>query len=417
MTNVAKTFQTNETYHRTSTPGMAPHFSTVALIVAAGRGTRAGDSGAGPKQYAALGSLTVLAHALMPFLKHPGISHAVVVIHRDDRAHYAAAVADLGSGRSKLLEPIVGSATRQLSVLAGLQALAKCSPGRVLIHDAARPFVSTAIIDRVLAALDRAPGAIAALPLGDTLKRAAADGGIAATVPRDGLWRAQTPQGFCFADIYAAHQAARAADRADFTDDAAIAEWHGLRVQLVPGEAANIKLTTAEDMLMAAATPNGSSLDIRTGQGFDVHRFKDGDHVWLCGMRVPHTHGVEAHSDGDVGLHALTDALLGAIADGDIGQHFRNTDPRWRGASSDQFLADAVRRVAERGGRISNVDVTVLCEAPTIAPHREAMRARMAEILHIDIGRVALQATTTEQLGFAGRREGLAAMAIATVVF
>lgn len=388
---------------------------TVALIVAAGRGRRASDAGSGPKQYAALGASCVLAEAMRPFLSSPLVHHVLVVIHRDDTTDYAAAVA--GLDHAKLLDAATGGATRQHSVRAGLDAVSGMSPARVLIHDAARPFLTADTIERVVAALAANPAAIPAVPLADTLKRAGPNGTVAATVDRAGLWRAQTPQGFRYSDIVAAHAAAAAAGRFDFTDDAAIAEWCGLAVQIVPGTISNIKLTTAEDMRMAQAAHMPAHLpDIRTGQGFDVHRFMPGDHVWLCGVRVPHSHGVEAHSDGDVGLHALTDALLGAIADGDIGQHFKNTDPRWRGASSDNFLADAVRRVTERGGRISNVDVTVLCEAPKIGPHRDVMRARMAEILGLPVDRVALKATTTEQLGFAGRREGLAAMALATVV-
>ena len=389
---------------------------TVALIVAAGRGTRATAAGAGPKQYVMLGRRSVLAAALDPFLQHSRIDHVAVVIHADDRAAYAAAIGDTKQ-HVKLLPPITGGATRQQSVLAGLEALAARSPQTVLIHDAARPFVTPVVIDRVLAALVTSPGAIAAVPLADTLKKSDPDNRVAATVPRGSLWQAQTPQAFWFAEIQAAHRAAATAGRFDFTDDAAVAEWQGVAVQLVPGDAANIKLTTAEDLQMAVAEHERKGLpDIRTGQGFDVHRFTAGDHVWLCGVRVPHTHGVEAHSDGDVGLHALTDALLGAIADGDIGLHFNNTDPQWRGASSDQFVIDAVRRVHALGGRIMNVDVTVLCEAPKISPHRDAMRSRMAEILGLPVGRVGLKATTTEQLGFAGRREGLAAMAVATVV-
>ena len=390
---------------------------TVALIVAAWRGTRAGPASTGPKQYAKLGATNVLAQTLRAFLDHPDISDVLTVIHADDASLFAAATVGLKGHHTKLRAPVIGGATRQQSVLAGLEAFAASPPARVLIHDAARPYLSGALIDRVLDGLDGTPGAIAALPLSDTLKRAGPDGTVADTVSRHGLWRAQTPQGFRYPDILSAHRAAASATLFDFTDDAAVAEWRGLAVRLVTGDAGNIKLTTAEDMRMAAADNRDTLPDIRTGQGFDVHRFMIGDHVWLCGVRVPHTHGVEAHSDGDVGLHALTDALLGAIADGDIGQHFKNTDPRWRGASSDQFLADAVRRVTALGGRISNVDLTVLCEAPKIGPHRDAMRARMAEIIGLPVSRIAVKATTTEQLGFAGRGEGLAAMAIATVVF
>ena len=388
--------------------------TTAALIVAAGRGTRV--AGPVPKQYAQLGGTSVLARTLGVLLEHPAIDVGVVAIAEPDRARYEAAVA---GGHPKLAPPVLGGATRQRSVLNGLRALAPLSPSSVLIHDAARPFVTPDIVDRVLAALQRSPGAIAAVPLADTLKRAGRDSRIEATLDRVGLWRAQTPQGFRFNAILQAHEAALAAGRGDLTDDAAVAEWAGLPVELVEGNEANVKLTTAEDLAQAAraveTAPAGPG-EVRTGQGFDVHRFAAGDHVWLCGVRIPHARALEGHSDADVGLHALTDALLGAIGDGDIGQHFPNTDPRWRGAASHVFLADAARRVHARGGAVSNVDVTLLCESPKIAPHREAMRARVAEILKLDISRVAVKATTTEGLGFTGRREGIAAMATATVV-
>jgi 2-C-methyl-D-erythritol 4-phosphate cytidylyltransferase/2-C-methyl-D-erythritol 2,4-cyclodiphosphate synthase len=387
--------------------------TTAALIVAAGQGTRAG--GPLPKQYAALGGEAVLARTLGVLLDHPAIDLALVAIAEPDRARYDAAI---GPGHPKMLPPVLGGATRQGSVLNGLRALAPHAPARVLIHDAARPFVTADILDRVLAGLERAPGAIAAMPLADTLKRAGPDGRIEATLDRAGLWRAQTPQGFRFDAILRAHEAAAAAGRSDLTDDAAVAEWAGLAVELVQGSEANVKLTTAEDMAQAARAVAASAAlpDVRTGQGFDVHRFGAGDHVWLCGIRIPHTQALEGHSDADVGLHALTDALLGAIGDGDIGQHFSNSDARWRGAASHIFLSDAVRRVRARGGAVSNVDVTVLCEAPKIAPHRDAMRARIAEILGLEASRVAVKATTTEGLGFTGRREGIAAMATATVI-
>ena len=388
--------------------------TTAALIVAAGRGTRV--AGPVPKQYAQLGGTSVLARTLGVLLEHPAIDVGVVAIAEPDRARYEAAVA---SGHPKLAPPVLGGATRQRSVLNGLRALAPLSPSSVLIHDAARPFVTPDIVDRVLAALQRSPGAIAAVPLADTLKRAGRDSRIEATLDRVGLWRAQTPQGFRFNAILQAHEAALAAGREDLTDDAAVAEWAGLPVELVEGSEANGKLTTAEDLARAARAVGTAPTwagEVRTGQGFDVHRFAAGDHVWLCGVRIPHARALEGHSDADVGLHALTDALLGAIGDGDIGQHFPNTDPRWRGAASHVFLADAARRVHARGGAVSNVDVTLLCEAPKIAPHREAMRARIAEILKLDISRVAVKATTTEGLGFTGRREGIAAMATATVV-
>ncbi len=391
--------------------------TTAALIVAAGRGTRAAGPVLNqvPKQYAQLGATSVLARTLGVFLEHPAVDAVTVAIAEADRARYDRAIV---SGHPKLGPPVLGGATRQRSVLNGLRALAPLSPTQVLIHDAARPFVTGDIVDRVLDALKRGPGAIAAVPLADTLKRGGPGGRIEATLDRADLWRAQTPQGFRFDDILAAHERALAAGREDLTDDAAVAEWAGIPVELVEGSEANVKLTTTEDLAVAARAVETvpAAGEVRTGQGFDVHRFAAGDHVWLCGVRIPHSHSLEGHSDADVGLHALTDALLGAIGDGDIGQHFPNTDPRWRGAASHLFLADAAGRVRARGGAISNVDVTLLCEAPRIAPHREAMRARIAAILEVDISRVAVKATTTEGLGFTGRREGIAALATATVV-
>lgn len=392
--------------------------TTAALVVAAGQGTRAGLSPNGlAKQYVDIGGIPVITRTLRVLQACRQIDLIQVVIHANARSVYAASTNALAAD-GKLLPPVTGAATRQASVRAGLEALATHAPALVLIHDAARPFLDPDIVTRVCDALKTAPGAIAALPLADTLKREGADAIIGGTVPREKLWRAQTPQGFHFADIYKAHAQAATAGEHHFTDDAAVAEWAGFTCRLVMGSESNIKLTTPEDIAMAQQRLSGTAIpDIRTGQGFDVHRFKAGDHIWLCGVRVPHSHGVDAHSDGDVGLHALTDALLGAIADGDIGQHFKNTDPRWKDAASHLFLADAVRRVRERGGHITNVDVTVLSEAPKIAPHRDAMRAAMAEVLGIGIDRVGLKATTTEGLGFPGRREGLAALATATVVF
>ena len=318
---------------------------------------------------------------------------------------------------SRLLPPALGAATRQGSVQAGLAALVGRGAHHVLIHDAARPFVDAATIDRVIDALGRHAGAIAALPLADTLKRRSPAGLIDATIERAGLWRAQTPQGFHFLSIQAAHDRAAAEGREGFTDDAALAEWAGLDVTLVMGSEANIKLTTTEDLIMATqrVTSVAATSEIRMATGFDVHRFKDGDHVWLCGVRIPHTASLDGHSDADVGLHALTDALLGAIADGDIGQHFPPSDPKWRGAASHLFLEDAARRVAARGGAIVHCDVTILCEAPRVSPHRDVMRARIAEILGVPLGSVSVKATTTEGLGFTGRREGIAAQAAATV--
>jgi len=381
-----------------------------ALIVAGGRGTRA--AAAQPKQYARIGGVTILARTLAVFLEHPGIDLVQVVIGPGDEPLYDVAVADIQ--HSRLQAPVHGGPTRQASVRNGLRALERHAPERVLIHDAVRPFVTHAIIDRVLAALADTPAAIAAVPLADTLKQAGPDNRVLATPDRTGLWRAQTPQGFRFADILSAHAAAHVAGHDDMTDDAAVAERAGLAVALVMGHEGNRKLTTAEDLAMAdQATQIG---DVRTGQGFDVHRLVAGDHVWLCGVKVPHTRALEGHSDADVALHALTDALLGAIGDGDIGQHFPDTDPRWKGAASHLFVSEAARRVRARGGSIGNVDVTILCEAPRIAPHRDAMRRRIAEILGLDNTRVSVKATTTEGLGFTGRREGIAALATATVI-
>jgi 2-C-methyl-D-erythritol 4-phosphate cytidylyltransferase/2-C-methyl-D-erythritol 2,4-cyclodiphosphate synthase len=393
-----------------------PALKTAAVIVAAGQGSRAARDGAPPKQYARLGGRSVLARTIEALAGHPRIDLVQVVVHPDHCAFYAGS---LGSPSPGVLPPVQGGASRQASVLAGLEALVAAAPDRVLIHDAARPFVAPDVIDRVLAGLDGADGAVAALPVADTLKRAREDGAIEETVPRAGLWRAQTPQGFRFDTILSAHRRAAAVGRDDFTDDAAIAEWAGLRVVLVAGAEANRKLTTVEDIEMAErelAAGASPIPDVRTGTGFDVHRFAEGDHVWLGGVRIAHTHRLDGHSDADVALHALTDALLGAIGDGDIGQHFPPSDPQWKGAASRLFLADAARRVANRGGRITNVDLTILCEAPRIGPHREAMRGAIAGILGIDVERVGVKATTTEKLGFTGRREGVAAMATATVV-
>lgn len=379
---------------------------THALIVAAGRGTRmAGDV---PKQYRGLAGRPVLSHTLAAFARHPAIAGVHVVIHPDDRALYDVATGGLG-----LPPPVPGGATRQESVSNGLAALAAVASAdaRVLIHDGARPLVSAAVIDRVVAALDSADGAIAALPVVDTLKRGNSDNRSAGTVDRTGLWRAQTPQGFALAAIRAAHAAC--AGRA-LTDDAAVAEAAGLDVRLVAGEENNLKITTEDDLSRAERLLAGA-LESRTGTGFDVHRFGPGDRVRLCGIDVPHSHGLLGHSDADVGLHALTDALLGAIGDGDIGSHFPPSDPTWRGADSGRFLQHAAQLVTRAGGRIVHLDVTLICERPKVGPHREAMRRRIAALLGLDVGRISVKATTTEGLGFTGRREGIAAQAAATV--
>lgn len=386
-----------------------------ALIVAAGRGHRAAGPGATPKQYVPVGGVPVLRRSIEGFLNHPRVDSVLVVIHPDDAELYGDAVRGCEAG---LLAPVTGGDTRQQSVLAGLEALAENAPDLVLIHDAARPFVDTGIIDRVLASLEGgAAGAIAGLALADTLKQVDESGRITTTVPRGGLWCAQTPQGFVYAAILDAHRRAAAARQTDFTDDAAIAEWANLDVMLVEGASANRKLTTAEDLMLADQyLQNSVPLVPHVGTGFDVHCFGPGDHVWLCGVKIEHTHTLVGHSDADIGLHALTDAVLGALGDGDIGAHFPPSDPQWLGARSDIFLKDAARRVRERGGRISHVDVTLLAEQPKIGPHRDAMRETIAAILEIDVRSVGVKATTTEKLGFVGRGEGLSAMASATIL-
>jgi 2-C-methyl-D-erythritol 4-phosphate cytidylyltransferase/2-C-methyl-D-erythritol 2,4-cyclodiphosphate synthase len=388
-----------------------------AIIVAAGRGLRASAAGAKPKQYRPLRGEPVILHSLCTFLKHDGIGLVQPVIHPNDLPLYEAVLPGLSS--TKLLAPIPGGATRQASVLAGLQALRSHAPDNVLIHDAARPLLSPAVIGRVIDALREADACLAALPVSDTLK-AEADGHVERTVARAGLWRAQTPQGFHYGAVLAAHEAAASAGRGDFTDDAAIAEWHGLKVALAMGAERNIKLTTPEDFALAEALLTegrcAAIAETRTATGFDVHAFAEGgDHVMLCGVAIPHERGLAGHSDADVGLHALTDALLGTICAGDIGDHFPPTDPQWKGAESGQFLAHAGRLVANAGGRVVHADVTLICERPKIGPHREAMRSRIAGILGIPASRVSVKATTTEGLGFTGRREGIAAMASATV--
>ncbi len=374
-----------------------------ALILAAGRGARAGVGV--PKQYRIIAGQPMLRRALRPFLDHPRVGAVRVVIHPDDAGPYQAATADL-----ELSAPVMGGATRQDSCRLGLESLADSPPVRVLIHDAARPFVDTATIDRVLDALGDTQGAIPALAVSDALKRASDDGMVREGVNRAGLWRAQTPQGFAFAAILDAHRRLAGAAHAD---DAAVAEAAGLAVALVPGSEDNVKITTDADFVRAERMLAAD--DIRVGGGFDVHRFAPGDHIMLCGVRIAHGHGLAGHSDADVGLHALTDALLGAIGAGDIGQHFPPAEARWRDAESALFLRHAARLVAEYGGRIRHLDVTLICERPKLAPHRDAMRARIADILDLDPARVSVKATTTEGLGFTGRGEGIAAQATATV--
>lgn len=377
---------------------------TVALLVAAGRGQRFGATL--PKQYLPLAGKPLLRHGVEAFAHHPSVDAVRVVIHADDRPRYEAAIAGLA-----LLPPVEGGATRQESVRRGLESLSGLSCERVLIHDAARPLVDAGVIDRTLAALNHLAGAIPALPIADTIK-CGEDGFITGTLDRSKLFRAQTPQAFRYAEILAAH---RAAAGRELTDDAAVAEAAGLAVALVAGAEENFKVTNETD-LRRAQHLLAPAIDLRCGNGFDVHRFCPGDRVMLCGIAVPHDQGLEGHSDSDVGLHSLTDALLGAIGAGDIGMHFPPSDPQWRGADSARFLAHAASLIAARSGRILSVDVTLICERPRIGPHRQAMVDRIASILAIDASRVSVKATTTEGLGFTGRREGIAAQATVSVL-
>ena len=384
---------------------------TAAIIVAAGRGVRAGQD-AGPKQYQLLGGRAVLARTVDAFCLHGSIDVVIVVIHADDEVLYKDAVAQ----HAKLLPPTPGGSTRQQSVAAGLQALSEMDVSRVLIHDAARPFVDAQTIERVIDGLATNKAVLPSLAVVDTLKRCGSDGIIEETVDRTELFAAQTPQGFDFDAIHSAHQRAIEAGRSDFSDDTGLAEWVGMEVVVVEGDPRNVKITTAQDMAQAQEKFAMSVPDIRVGHGYDTHQLVEGDHVWLCGVKLPHDKSLSGHSDADVGLHALTDALLAAVADGDIGSHFPPSDPQWRGARSDQFLAHAVSRVAAHGGRITHMDVTLVCEAPKIGPHRDEMRNAISNISGIEASRISVKATTNEKIGFVGRNEGMVAMATATVV-
>lgn len=375
-----------------------------AILVAAGRGTRLpGDV---PKQYRTVGGEPILRRSARAFASHPAIAGVRVVIHADDRALYDRAVEGLG-----LLPPVTGGSTRQESVRNGIESLAEFGPEAVMIHDAARPFVAAASIAAARDALDTADGAIVAIPVFDSLKRV--EHGMFAAVDRRDLWRAQTPQAFRYDAIRAAH---RAAAGRDLTDDAAVAEAAGLALSLAPGSEDNFKVTTEEDIARAERLVAARPMQPRTGMGFDVHAFGPGDHVWLCGLKVPFERGLVGHSDADVGLHALVDAILGALADGDIGAHFSDRDPRWKGARSEIFLKHAVELVRGRGGRVLHLDLTLICEQPRIRPHHDAMVARIAEIAGLEPSRVSVKATTTEKLGFTGRAEGIAGQAVATIL-
>ena len=376
-----------------------------ALVVAGGRGERAG--GAVPKQYQLVSGEPMLRRTLRALATDPRITRIQVVIGAAHKDMFAKASAGLD-----VAEPVVGGNERKDSVRRGLEALAMDPPRFVLIHDAARPLLSAEVTTRVIEALrSGAEAAVPFVPVADTLRRREKDGSWT-LVPRENLHRAQTPQGFAFDAILAAH---RKHGRENVTDDMALAELAGLKVVAVAGDEKNLKITAPEDFAMAERLLAAEKPDTRTGFGYDAHRFSPGDHVWLCGVKIAHDHGLEGHSDADAGLHALTDAILATIGAGDIGVHFPPTDEKWRGAPSWKFLDHAARLVRDKGGDISHCDVTLICERPKIGPHREAMRMRIAEILAIDLSRVSVKATTTEGMGFTGRREGLAAQAVATV--
>ncbi|MCO5733893.1 bifunctional 2-C-methyl-D-erythritol 4-phosphate cytidylyltransferase/2-C-methyl-D-erythritol 2,4-cyclodiphosphate synthase [Rhizobium sp. SSA_523] len=388
------------------------------VIVAAGRGERAGSPEEGPKQYRPIGGEPVIRRTLREVLNWPRRGPVVAVIHPDDESLFASACAGL-SGASDL-HITHGGSTRQQSVLSGLRRLRDSEATHVLIHDAARPFLDHALLDRVAGAWEAGLAAvIPALPVTDTLKRATPAAMIEDTVPRNGLWAAQTPQGFVLADILSAHEAAFRSGRSDFTDDASIAEWAGMPVHLVEGSADNVKLTLKRDIAMADEKLSRQPLipDVRTGNGYDVHQLVPGDGVTLCGVFLAHDQALRGHSDADVALHALTDALLATCGAGDIGDHFPPSDPQWKGAPSRIFLAHAAKIVRQNGGIITNADVSIIAEAPKIGPHRQAMRQNLSDILEISIDRCSIKATTNETIGFVGRREGIAAIATATVVY
>ncbi|MDP7152158.1 MAG: bifunctional 2-C-methyl-D-erythritol 4-phosphate cytidylyltransferase/2-C-methyl-D-erythritol 2,4-cyclodiphosphate synthase [Paracoccaceae bacterium] len=372
--------------------------STAAIIVAAGRGTRAG--GDLPKQWQTLAGRRVADWTLDVFQRSQDVDRILLVIHPDDRE----LAADLD------VETAIGGATRDASVLAGLLALEGSDCDKVLIHDVARPCLDGGLIARILQTLDSADGAAPALAVTDALWTGSS-GKVTGMQDRQGLYRAQTPQGFRYPAILAAH---KSNDR-PAADDVEVARNASLDVAMVEGHENNLKITTPADFARAEHILRGD-MDIRLGNGYDVHRFGKGDHVILCGVKMPHDRGLQGHSDADVGMHAVTDAIYGALAEGDIGRHFPPSDMQWKGAASDIFLKHAVELASHKGFRISNVDCTLICETPKIGPHAGAMRAIMAKIMGIGADRVSVKATTSEQLGFTGRKEGIAAVATATLV-
>jgi 2-C-methyl-D-erythritol 4-phosphate cytidylyltransferase/2-C-methyl-D-erythritol 2,4-cyclodiphosphate synthase len=386
------------------------------VIVAAGRGERAGASTEGPKQYRRIGGRPVIAWTIDAFSAWGKAGPVVLVVHPDDESLVQKALADCRTPTDVTI--IHGGATRQASVLAGLRALAALGARHVMIQDAVRPFIGPALLDRCLDKLAGGFGAVLpAVPVADTLKRVATTGEVLETVSRERLYAAQTPQSFALDAILAAHEQAALSSRSDFTDDASIAEWAGLPVALVNGEADNVKLTTQRDLIMADERLSRPVIDVRTGNGYDVHQLVPGDGVTLCGIFIPHDQALFGHSDADVPLHALTDALLATCGAGDIGDHFPPSDPQWKGAPSRIFLEHAARIVRDHGGTILHADISLIAEAPKVGPHRQAMREALSDMLGIRLERCSVKATTNETIGFVGRREGIAAIATATVSF
>ncbi|MDQ0453707.1 bifunctional 2-C-methyl-D-erythritol 4-phosphate cytidylyltransferase/2-C-methyl-D-erythritol 2,4-cyclodiphosphate synthase [Rhizobium paknamense] len=392
--------------------------SIAVVIVAAGRGERAGYSQEGPKQYRRIGGRAVILHTIERFRRFLPDAHLILVIHADDHDLLDRALSEGGLSRQDVTVT-EGGRTRQQSVLAGLKAAAVHQPDLVMIHDAVRPFFDAAMLSRIIAAYDAGAKAILpAMPVTDTLKRGDAQAQVIDTVSRERLYAAQTPQSFAFPAILEGHLAAAAEGRDDFTDDAAIAEWAGFSVSLVEGSPDNVKLTLKRDIEMADARLMPVPLpDVRTGNGYDVHQLEPGEGVTLCGVFIPHDQALKGHSDADVALHALTDALLATCGAGDIGDHFPPSDPQWRGAPSRIFLEHAANIVRKAGGTIMNADISLIAEAPKVGPHRQTMREKLSEILGISLERCSVKATTNEKIGFIGRREGIAAIATATVVY
>ena len=389
--------------------------SVAAVIVAGGSGLRAG--GERPKQYQLIGGKPVIRWTLEAFLSHPLVARVQAVIGEGHEELFAEATQGLERGLA-LSPPVLGGNNRQNSCRLGVEACSDEKFTKILIHDAARPFVSHAVISNVIAELDRCDAVVPGLPVADTMKFAP-DGVIVRTVDRGSMWFVQTPQGFIYDKILNAHRLAAREGQENFTDDAAVAEFAGMQVRIAAGDQANKKLTTAHDVRVAAeefatrlfvARP-----DIRTGQGIDFHVFEKGDGVILCGVKIPHSQRLKGHSDADVAMHALTDAILGAIGEADIGKHFPPGDPRWKGEPSATFLLKAMELLAGRKGIIANVDITILAEAPRVGPHIAEMKAVLAPLLQVSADRIAIKATTTEEMGAIGRKEGIAAFAVATV--